>query len=220
MDNRLACRMGFYSSAFAVALGLAYLVVLGAYFGTHGLAFPPTPLVQMLGGIITFLTVPALLVIFVAIREVAVAARAGGGVLGTLGVCFAVLFAAVVSINRFVQLTVIRLAPSGPESADLARFLPYSGGSIMFALEMLGWGFFIALAALAVAPLFRGGRLETAIRWTLVAFALISLVSVAGYATGSVLGAVGFLAWGPLLTVLVVLLMVFFGRAGAKGADA
>ena len=62
-------------------------------------------------------------------------------ILGSLGISFITLFAAMVSINRFVQLTVILQSPAGAASQDLARFLPYSTGSVMFALEMLGWGF-------------------------------------------------------------------------------
>lgn len=211
MDEHRASRLGFWSASVTAVLGGAYLAVLIGYFGTQGFVFPPSESVQLSAGVITLLTVPTLVVLFSAIKCV----PGRGGVLGTLGVNFAVLFAAVVSINRFVQLTVIRQAPPGPSSADLARFLPYSTGSVMFALEMLGWGFFIALAAMFVAPLFSGDRLQLAIRWSLVAFGVLSLLSVVGFATGTALTMAGFVAWGPLLLAIAVMLAVYFRRVSS-----
>lgn len=208
MNERRACQLGLWSAAFTACLAAVYLALLIGYFATQGFVFPPSEFVQLGAGVITLLTVPALVVLFCALRTV----PGEDGVLGTLGVSFTVLFGAVVSINRFVQLTVIRQAPSGPDSADLARFLPYSTGSVMFALEMLGWGFFMALAALSIAPVFAGGRLESAIRWSLVTFGALSLLSVVGFMTETALTAVGFLAWGPLLLAIAVMLTGFFYR--------
>lgn len=202
-------RLGFWSALLVSILGVVYLVLLVAFFGTKGFVFPPPQIVQLVGGIVTFLTAPLLVVLFAAIKHLAPGEKA---VLGTLGLVFTSLFAMSVSINRFVQLTVVRLAPAGPASADLARFLPYSSGSVMFALEILGWGFFSSLAALFVAPLFGGNRLQRAIRWLLVVYAIFSLLSVVGFATGSPLAAAGFVAWGPVLLTVGVLLTVFFRR--------
>ena len=199
-------RLGFWSSVICAALGAAYLVMLIAFFGTQGFIFPPSPVVQLTAGVITFVTAPTLVVVFVAIREI----PGAGGALGTVGVCFAVLFAAVVCINRFVQLTVVQQAPAGANTPDLARFVPYSTGSVMFALEMLGWGFFIALAAIFVAPLFSRGPLQLTIRWTFIAFGVLSLISVIGFVSETPLTAIGFVAWGPLLLALAVLLAIFF----------
>ena len=109
-------------------------------------------------------------------------------------------------------LTVVQQAPAGADTPDLARFVPYSTGSVMFALEMLGWGFFIALAALFVAPLSSGGRLQLAIRSILIAFGVLSLTSVAGFISETPLTIAGFVAWGPLLLALAVLLSVYFSR--------
>ena len=215
MNDRRACQLGFWAAVATSVLGIAYLGVLIGYFGTQGFVFPPSPLVQLVAGIVTFLTVPALVVLFAAIREV----PGRQGILGTLGLCFTLLFATVVSINRFVQLTVIQQAPAGAESADLARFLPYSTGSVMFALEMLGWGFFIGIAALFVAPLFHGDPLQTSIRWVAAAFGVLSLISVVGFITETALTMAGFIAWGPLLLALAILLTVYFHKAGRAASE-
>jgi hypothetical protein len=118
-------------------------------------------------------------------------------------------------MNRFVQLTVIRLSPPGPASQDLARFLPYSTESVMFALEILGWGFFLSLAALFVAPLFGGNKRQNSIRWLLILFALFSLMSVIGFVTATPITAGAFVAWGPILLALAILLAVHF-RSGER----
>ena len=129
-------------------------------------------------------------------------------ILGSLGVSFIVLFAATVSINRFVHLTVIQ--PSLPDiPADLTRFLPYGPGSVMFALEILGWGFFSSLAAVCVAPLFSGPPRNNTIRWLFLLYAVLSFMSIISFAANIPIP-FGPIAWGPILLVLCVLLSVYF----------
>ncbi len=207
MPARLVNRVGFWAAVIVAVLGAIYLALLIGYFSIEGFAFPPTPFVQIVGGLVTILSAPAILVIFAALLHMAPPEKR---ILGTLGVCFASLFVMAVSINRFVQLTVIRLDPVGQASPDLARFLPYSTGSVMFSMEILGWGLFLSMAALFVSPLFRGSRVQSALRWLLIIFAVFSLTSVIGFATNTPLTAAGFVAWGPVLLALAVLLAVFF----------
>jgi hypothetical protein len=210
MKENIARQLGFWSSLFVAVLGVIYLGLLVIFFSTEGFAFPPSPSVQISGGIITFLTVPGLLVLFTAIGYTS---ESEHKILGSLGITFITLFAATVSINRFVQLTVIQ--QSGSDIAqDLARFLPYASGSIMFALEMLGWGFFSSLAALSVAPLFHGTRFNNSIRWLFIAYALFSFTSVIGYTTETSITAAAFVAWGPILLALAVMLAIYFRREG------
>ena len=207
MKKNLARQLGFWSSVYIAVLGGIYLLVLGVYFSTQGFAFPPNQTVQLSGGIITFLTVPGLLIQYTAIRY---SKDWENKILGSLGITFITLFSAMVSINRFVQLTVIQHSAASAASQDLARFLPYATDSVMFALEMLGWGFFSSLAALSVAPLFSGSRMNNTIRWLFVGYALFSFTGVIGYATESPISAAAFIAWGPILTALAVLLAAYF----------
>ena len=206
MQNNVARLLGFWSSIFVAILGAIYLLLLIFYSSTEGFAFPPTPSVQLVGGIVTFLTAPSLLILFTAIRF---ANKENNNVLGSLGLSFMLLFCATVSINRFVQLTVIQQSlPDVP--TDLARFMPYSAGSVMFALEMLGWGFFSSLAALFVAPLFSSSPLNKAIRWLFILYAVFSFMSVIGFTTNTPIIAGGFIAWGPILLTLSILLARYF----------
>ena len=206
MKKNIASRLGFWASVCGAVLGVIFLLVLIFHFSTEGFVNPTNPFVQLVGGIFTFLAVPGLVILFTAIRFVN---EEDNKVLGSLGVSFIILFAATVSINRFVQLTVIQQnLPDVP--TDLTRFLPYSTGSVMFALEILGWGFFSSLAAVFVAPLFSSSPLKKAIRWLFILYAFFSFMSVIGFASNTPITAGAFIAWGPILLALSILLAVYF----------
>jgi uncharacterized membrane protein len=209
VKNKLAWKLGFWSSVFVSILGVVYLLLISIFFATEGFVFPPSEIVQLIGGIVTFLTAPGLIVVFSAIYYVK---DWENKILGSLGLTFTILFAAMVSINRFVQLTIIQQSVPGAASQDLARFLPYASGSVMFALEMLGWGFFSSLAAFSVAFLFKGTRLNTSIRWMFIAYALFSFMGVLGFATETAITMAAFIAWGPILLAVSILLAIYFKK--------
>ena len=210
MKKNIASQLGFWASVLAAVLGGSYLFVLIFHFSTEGFANPTSPFVQLVGGIVIFLTVPVLVILFTAIRFVN---EGDNRILGSLGVSFIILFAATVSINRFVQLTVIQQSlPDVP--ADLARFLPYSTGSVMYALEWLGWGFFSSLAAVFVAPLFSSSPLNKTIRWLFILYAIFSFIGVIGFATNTPIASGAFIAWGPIMLALSILLAVYFRNFG------
>ncbi|MFN2262977.1 MAG: hypothetical protein ACK2UM_01850 [Anaerolineales bacterium] len=212
MEKNTASQIGFFASIFLAVLGGIYILVLIYATAIEGFADPPGPLVQLGGGIVTFITVPVVVILFTAIRFVN---QDGNKILGSLGVNFIILFAAVVSINRFVQLTVIQQSlPDVP--ADLTRFLPYASGSVMFALEILGWGFFSSLAAVFVAPLFSSSMLNKTIRWLFILYAVFSFMSVIGFATNTPITAGAFIAWGPILLALSILLSIYFRHFDRK----
>ena len=205
MKKNIASQLGFFASVLLAVLGGIYLLVLIFSILTEGFSFQLPPFVQLVAGIVTFLTVPVLVILFTAIRFVN---EEENKVLGSLGVNFIILFAATVSINRFVQLTVIQQSlPDVP--TDLTRFLPYATGSVMFALEVLGWGFFSSLAAVFVAPLFSSSPLNRTIRWLFILYAVFSFISVISFATNIPIPT-GPLAWGPILLSLSILLSVYF----------
>ena len=89
MQTNIARLLGYWSSIFIAILGGIYLLLLIFYFSTAGFIFPPTPLVQLVGGVVTFLTAPGLLILFTAIRFVK---EENNNVLGSLGVSFMILF--------------------------------------------------------------------------------------------------------------------------------
>ena len=205
MKKNIASQLGFWASVLGAGLGGIYLLILIYTIMTVGFASTFPPFVELVGGIITLATVPVLVILFTAIRFVN---EGDNKILGSLGVNFIVLFAATVSINRFVQLTVIQ--PNLPDvPADLTRFLPYAAGSVMFALEILGWGFFSSLAAIFVAPLFSSSRRDKTIRLLFILYAVFSFMSVITFAKNIPIPA-GPIAWGPILLAISILLSLYF----------
>jgi len=212
MKKNLASQIGFWASVYLAVLGGIYFLALIYSISTEGFSLTLPPFTQLVAGISTFLMVPGFVMLFTAIKFVT--AR-DGNILGSLGVSFIILFAATVSINRFVQLTVIQQSlPNVP--ADLTRFLPYADGSVMFALEVLGWGFFSSLASVFVAPLFSISSFNKTIRWLFILYAIFSVGSVIGFATNTLLPT-GPIAWGPIALVLDILLAVYFRRSSKQG---
>jgi hypothetical protein len=208
MNKKIAAKLGYWSSMALLILGCVYFVVVIIYvFTTKDFKSAPTPFVQLTSGIITFLTVPVLVMQFSAIRFIH---DGDNKIFGSLGVSFILLFAATVSINRFVQITVIQQnLPDLP--SDLMRFTPYGSGSVMFALEILGWGFFSSIAAVFVAPLFSSSRLNIAIRWLFFLYAFLSFNSFISYVTNITIPT-GPIAWGPVIVVLSILLLKYFRK--------
>lgn len=201
--------LGFWSALFITVVGVVYVVVLGALAATGRFVMPPAQPVQLFGAIVTIIMAPALVVLIASIHS-AVPERLKGW--SQSGLAFTILFAAMVSINRYVQLTVIRQGVLSGTTDQLKLFLPYGENSIMFSLEILGWGFFLSLAALCLAPVFGGGRGERWLRGLFIAYGVLGLTSALGLVLASPLAAVGFVAWGPVLDVITALLCVWFWR--------
>jgi hypothetical protein len=117
-------------------------------------------------------------------------------------------------------LTVVRQSLLSGNTTGLEWFLPYGWPSVMMALEILAWGFFLGLACLCLAPVFTEGKLEKAICWTLIITGILSLLAAMGQVvnTGTTgfnpFGMAGSVAWGPGLTMAAVLFVVWFCRAG------
>jgi len=88
-----------------------------------------------MAGLVTIITAAALLVVG---ASLAASCSPDKKAYAVVGLSFTALLVAVVSINRFVQLTIVRLTPNAESVGDLRRFLPYGEGSIMSALEIQG----------------------------------------------------------------------------------
>jgi hypothetical protein len=128
-----------------------------------------------------------------------------------------VALAALTCINRYVALTVVRQSLGSQGSPGLQWFLPYSWPSVMLAIEILAWGFFLGLACLSLALVFRGSPLARAIAWALLATGVLSLCAAVAQIVGSVaLSVAGLVGWGPGLTTVSVLMALWYGRADTR----
>ncbi len=143
-NQRAAYHVASVTSLLVTLLGIVYGAAVAILALTGQMAFPPGEDVQLFGGVTTALAVLLLPVLFVSLHELAPENKR---VFSRLAIVFCTLFAAFVGINRFVQLSVVRLSILEGNAEGLERFLPYDGRSALFALEMTGWGVMLGLAA-------------------------------------------------------------------------
>jgi hypothetical protein len=205
-----AYRLGFWSALITcIGGGIYFLVILGAIV-TGQSAFPPSGPVQLFGGISSLLFCPLLVILFACLHTITPIEKKA---LSQISLAFVLMFAMAVSINRFTQLGVVRQSIAAGATNGIEWFEPYGEHSVMFGLEMLGWGWFLGLAMLFAAPLFSGGRLQSGLCWLSVLYAVLALVSAIAYLLASPLAAIGFVAWGFVLFLISTLLAIYFRQS-------
>ncbi len=204
-EKRPAYRLALLSSAITTACGLVYLVFMGVLAATGGMTFPPSETVQLFGGISTAVSALLLPVLFVSVHYLVPSKLK---VYSLLGIVFCGMFSVFVGINRFVQLSVVRISLLEGNAAGLERFLPYDGRSAMFALEMTGWGIFMSLALFFLALALSRRGLQGAARIAFFAYVPLGLTSAIAFMVDSPLSAIGFIAWGLILIVGMGLLLL------------
>lgn len=126
----------------------------------------------------------------------------------------------MVTFTYYVQLTVIRLSlPVLPEPLAPFRFAP---GSVLFAVDMLGYGF-MTLATWVAAPVFTGDGLARWLRrWfvlhgvlvlpTLLAPAFMGWGDTGAGGPGPTLGALVLIGWCVIFLPLSIMVALHFRR--------
>jgi uncharacterized membrane protein YhaH (DUF805 family) len=194
-----ANRLGFWSSAATLAIGVAYAVVLAAGFVRHGLREPITDPILAIMELLTLLSAPPVVVLMAAVCD-----RAGpdGKVYGLAALAFATLFAGTTSVVHFVELTATRQSGGG------GIVWP----SATYAAELLAWDVFLGLSLVFAAPSFAGER-EASVRRGLFGCGVLCLLGVLGPAVGNMrLQLVGVLGYAVVLPLVALLLMRLFER--------
>ncbi len=204
-----ANRAGFLSALTCTIGGILYFFAILWAILTGHFTFPPAEGLQLFAGILSLLLCPLLVLMMASLHSLTPGPMK---VMSQVSLSFTVLFALAVSINRFSQLGVVRLAVIAGKGDGLSWFMPYGDNSIMLGLEYLGWGWFLGLAMLCAAPLFRGGRLERWLSGLMALYGVMGLVSAVGFMLGNWLSLVGFAAWGVVLFIIPGLLAVYFKR--------
>jgi hypothetical protein len=203
----LICSLGFWSAVVATGIGIIYFLVIVAAALTGQMTFPPPGWLQLAGGLISLFYCPVIVAVMVSLHTVAPPEKRA---FSQLALSFTLLFATVVTINRFVQLGVVRQSLALGETEGITWFLAYGERSIMFALEILGWGWFLGLALLFAIPVFANRGYQRWLRWLLCLYGVLALTSAAAHLLGSPLTAVGFVAWGFALYLITALLAFYF----------
>ena len=87
-------------------------------------------------------------------------------------VAFATMYAALISINYYVQLTWVAPRLAADRVAGMEQFLFVPFDSFLYAVDILGYGF-MSVATLFAAMVFTGRGIERLARWFLTANGLL-----------------------------------------------
>jgi hypothetical protein len=133
-----------------------------------------------------------------------------------LALVFAAVYAAILSANYYIQMTVVPHSLLNGTTDGLGLWL-YAGPypyTIPGALEGAGY-FSMGMSLLFAAPVFSGGRLQQWVRWTFVGTGLIALVNPIDplIRLPPVILFPALVAGGVLLTAAPVLLAIQFRRS-------
>lgn len=217
-------KAGFWSAVFLLVSGIGYVtsfILMAIYYpetswkGVESFASSymtnwGTILLAM--QLMAFLQPMAFVVLISSINDYAAADKK---IFARIGLSFAIAFAIVSGINYFVQMTAVRQSVLSGQLDGLGQLVQLNPASPMFSMVILSWGIFQGLAALAIAPIFSGGRLENALRWLLVIYGLNGLIGGIGCILGNMGVMVAFLAIINIIQPLVVIaFIILFYKPG------
>jgi len=210
--SREARLFGIGAGIGTVLLSVAYVAVLAAGLAT--LAAPDAPIADpwfTAMEILILLLMPFMTGFMVAVHVFASPARR---VFSLMAVLFMAMVAMLTSIVHFAILTLARL----PEFDGMNLVFAFRWPSIVYALDILAWDVFFAVAMLCAAPVFPGGGLNRAIRLAFLVSGFLSFAGLAGVAAGDMqlrnIGIVGYVGTFP---VAVALTVVLFARRRVEG---
>jgi len=120
-----------------------------------------------------FLLAPTFVVLMACIHYYAPVDRK---IFSLIGLSFALVYAAAITADYFIQWTVVQPSLLIGETEGLSLFTQYNPHGIFIALEGLAY-LMMNMALLSAASVFAGGRLERAIRWLFVASFVLAVGS-------------------------------------------
>ena len=221
-----AMRLGLWTAILTVAVAAVFAVMAGStppragpFCVTGCVTYPYVDVAQFIPGdylwlVPGILLAPTVLVLMACVHAYAAEARK---TYSRVGLSFAVVYAVVILVDYFLQLTVVAPGLQAGETAGLSLFTQYDPHGLFIALEALGYAM-LMVALLFAAPVFSGGRVERVIRGL---FSLSFVLAVVAFVGLALLGhdLVAFEVTVLLITWIVliasgVLLSVVFRRAG------
>jgi hypothetical protein len=131
-----------------------------------------------------------------------------------------IVCAAITSSVHFVMLTVSRQVEFTSVSW-MPLFLSWKWPSVIYALDILAWDWFWGLSLLFAALVFKGGRLQIAVRIAMALSGVLSLAGLLFLPFGDMqlrmIGIFGYAGLGPVVFLLVA---IVFGRARSRSQEA
>ena len=202
--------VGTYTAFSIFCILIAYAVTL--LLGLLSLTSPAEPIGDpyfSLMEILIIVLAPLLVIAMIVIHGYAAPRQK---IFSLMALVFMIISACITSSVHFVILTVSRLlASSGFPWVTL--FLSFEWPSVAYALDILAWDIFFALAMLSAAPVFTGGRLEKVIRLLMIVSGLLSLAGLIGVPLADMsLRNIGIIGYVGLPLIIFPLLGLLFWR--------
>ncbi|MEZ4423173.1 MAG: hypothetical protein R3E98_07185 [Gemmatimonadota bacterium] len=166
--------VGFWSAILATVFSLTYVVAqLAEWLGWLGSDGGPASSSTTLG--IAVLLTPSLLLgssFLVLLVSVHQAAPREKKVWSQAALAFGTVYAVLISMTYFVQLTFVgpRIAEARTAGIEVFLFVPFD--SFLYSVDLLGYSF-MSLATLFAAPVFATHGAERIARWFLIANGLL-----------------------------------------------
>jgi hypothetical protein len=205
--TRTSRRLGILSAVIVVTLGVVYLITLA--LGFLSLDSSTQPIVDPLFSILEVLIIlmmPAMLALMAAVHSWG---RPETKVFSLIALVFMGLLACITSSLHFVILIM-----SGQAAfREMQALFSFKWPSIAYALDILSWDVFFALAMLFAAPIFAGSRLAVSIRLLMIASAVLALAGLSGVVFGDMrLRNIGIVGYDGIFLVVAALLAILFYR--------
>lgn len=136
--------------------------------------------------------------------------------LARVSLTFGAIFAALIGIHYFLQISVVRSNLEAGQLGGLEQFIQGNPRSAVSGINMLGWSVFLGLSSLFIAPVFSGGRLEKVIRYSFLANGVFMLLGAAAFVFDItvLLFLVMNIGMGAAVLLFTISLSVLFRRMG------
>jgi hypothetical protein len=198
--------VGKTCSLLITIMGVAYFFLILGLLITGNFQLPPPELAQNMGAIVDLTIAPLITILIGVLYSLAHQEKK---IFALIGLVFSSLFTVVVYINRVTQLTVVNQSIAKGKTDGLHWFLPYEPNSVMFAMEIMGFSFFLSIALLFVAFSFSGISTKK-IKLMLITYSILGLISFISFLFNSIVVNIGFVAWGLVLYIATWLLYKYF----------
>lgn len=166
--------VGFWSAILATVFSITYdLGQIAEWLGWLGSKGGPesasTPLGLVVLLVPSFFLGFSFLVLVVSINQLS---SPGEKIWSQAAVAFATCYAVMITINYYVQLTLVAPRLAGGRVVGIEPFLFVPFDSFLYSVDILGYSF-MSLATLFAAKVFRGGGQERLVRFFLIANGLL-----------------------------------------------
>lgn len=196
------------------ALGVVYAVV--TVLGLRSLPSPNAPIADPFFSLMEGLILVMAPLMVMTMAAVYAYAAPGVRLYALMALAFMTILAGLTSCVHMVILTLGDRIAATPGGTLLVSF---TWPSVVYALDILAWDWFFALAMLCAVPVFTPSGLERRLRALMIVCGVLSLAGLIGVPLGNMaIRNIGILGYGLLAPAVFFLLGVVLGRPRETGS--